>query len=65
LFAFLIIPVVKLSINIDYKALAKSAFLLNSIQKCLAPVLTTIANFGTVREVTLQYWTIFRQKIAL
>jgi hypothetical protein len=64
LFVFLIIPVVTLSINIEYRALAKSAFLLNSIQKCLAPVLTTIANFGTVREVTMQYWTIFRQKIA-
>jgi hypothetical protein len=64
LFAFLSVPIVKLLLNIDYINLDKSTFILNSIQKCLAPILTTITNFGTVREVIMQYWNIFRQNIA-
>ena len=33
-----------------------------STHKCLMPVLTTIANFGTVREVCSRYWEGFLDK---
>jgi hypothetical protein len=36
--------------------------MLGSLQKCILPILTTIANFGTIREVSSQYWTILKSK---
>jgi hypothetical protein len=34
-----------------------------SFHKCMMPVLTTIANFGTIREVCLQYWISLKEKL--
>jgi hypothetical protein len=33
-----------------------------SFHKCMMPVLTTIANFGTIREVCLKYWISLKEK---
>ena len=34
-----------------------------SVHKGLMPILTTIANFGTVRDVSSEYWNVFKEKL--
>ena len=64
LFVFLLLPMINVFLDFNYLHMIKSSIILNSIQKCLVPVLTTIVNFGTIREVSMEYVRIVRQKIA-
>jgi hypothetical protein len=64
LFVFLLLPIIiNVFLDFNYLNMIKSSIILNSIQKCLVPVLTTIVNFGTIQEVLMQYVKIVRQKI--
>jgi hypothetical protein len=63
LFVFLLLPMTNVFLDFNFLDMIKSSIILNSIQKCLVPVLTTIVNFGTIQEVLMQYAKIVRQKI--
>jgi hypothetical protein len=62
LLAFLFIPILDFYYLNDFYKVAFVNVTLGSLQKCILPILTTIANFGTIREVSTQYWTILKSK---
>ncbi len=64
LFVFLLLPMINVFLDFNYLHMIKSSIILNSIQKCLVPVLTTIVNFGTIQEVLMEYVKIVGQKIS-
>ncbi len=57
LFVFLIMPV--LDIFLGASLLKLENIVLNSVQKCFVPIVTTVINFGTIRELTGKYVDIF------
>ncbi len=61
LFLFLIMPV--LDIFLGTSLLKLENIISNSVQKCFVPIVTTVVNFGTIREVTAKYFNIFSLKV--
>ena len=61
LFLFLILPV--LDIFLGTSLLKLENIVLYSVQKCFVPILSTVVNFGTIRELTSKYLDFFSFKI--
>ena len=61
LFLFLMLPV--LDIFLGTSLLKLENVVLYSVQKCFVPILTTVVNFGTIRELTSKYLDFFSLKI--
>ena len=63
LFVFLLIPILDYLYLDDFYTVAFLNISLGSLQKLILPIVTTMANFGTIREVSLKYWELFKAKM--